>query len=97
MKTPLQALPFAAFLAYLIKTIIVPATIADSIVLLGLISYIILSQLSLKDKTLEKYDSLIKELKDEHHLLDQKLQALQSSNSAIKASMGMRQVMGSKI
>ena len=96
MKKASIALPFVAFVAYLIKTMIVPASFADSILVLGLISYIILSQLSLKDKTLEKYDAILKELKDVQSGHELRIAALQSSQSALKASVGMRSVHGNK-
>ena len=97
MKKLKLLLPFLAFVSYLAKTIVVPATIPDAIILCGLVAYIIISQLTLKDSTLEKYDASFKELKEKQEAIEAKLVLLQSSNSAMKASIGMRQVMGAKI
>ena len=97
MKHVSSYLPFLAFVAYLVKTLIIPATLADSVVICSLISYIILSQLSLKDKTLQKYDALLKDLKDKQELQDQLIKTVQGSNNAVKAAMAMRPVMGNKL
>jgi hypothetical protein len=97
MKKITTFLPFLAFIAYLTKTVVIPATLPDSIVICSLISYIILSQLSLKDKTLEKYDAQLKELKDKLEMQDHLIKTVQGSNNAVKAAMAMRPVMGTKI
>lgn len=97
MKRLQLLLPFIAFLAYLTKTIVIPASLADSVIICSLISYIILSQLSLKDKTLEKYDSQLKEIKDQLTAHDHLIKTVQGSNNAVKAAMAMRPITGSKI
>lgn len=73
------------------------ATFADSIIICSLISYVILNQLSLKDVTLQKYDTLLRELKEKQEKQDELIKIVQSSNNAVKASMAMRNVMGGKI
>lgn len=85
-------LPIITFLGFLAKTMIIPATFPDSIILCALISYIVLDNLRLKDQTHQKYEQKLVELALVIEKQGQRLQGVESSITAVKASTGLRQI-----
>lgn len=84
--------PIAAFFAFLVKTMMLPPTFPDALILASLVGYVILNQLRLKDKTLAKYDEQLRllEEKTEKNINDIKLN--QTSISSMKLSSGLKSV-----
>lgn len=96
MKDYLKFFPIVAFLAFLIKTMIIPASFPDALILSALVCYIISDQLRLKDAKLTKYDNLIKEIKQNQEKLDLDVKNVQNNVNGIKLGAGIRTLQGIK-
>jgi len=98
MKETINKLfPFALLLGYLVKTIIIPATLPDSFIVASLVSYIVLEQLRLKDKKLAEYDKKIETLSQRFEKFDVDLKIVQGSNNSVKAALAMKPILGNRI
>jgi hypothetical protein len=96
MKDYLKSFPIVAFLAFLVKIMIIPVSFPDAIVLSALVAYVILDQLRLKDKKIASYDQIIKELKETQAKQEIDLKNLQANINGVKLGVGMRQLQGNK-
>jgi hypothetical protein len=85
-------LPIAAFCIFLGKILIFSANIAECVVILGLIAYVILNELRIKDKKLAIYDSQITKLQEANQKLEADVQTCRSAISSIKLSAGLRNI-----
>lgn len=90
MRNWVKLLPILSFLAFLIKTILFSASFPESIILLGLISYVLIDEMKLTAKKLAEYDEKLKELKEIQEKMAIEFKIVQSSANAAKMVQGMR-------
>lgn len=96
MKDYLKFFPIVTFLAFLIKTMIIPASFPDALIISALVCYVILDQLRLKDKKLANYDAVIKEIKQNQEKIDLDVKNVQNNVNSIKLGAGIRTLQGIK-
>ncbi len=94
MKDSLKFFPIVTFFAFLIKTMIIPASFPDALIISALVSYIILDQLRLKDTKLATYDKTIQEMKQNQEKYEVDIKNLQANLNGVKMGVGMRTLQG---
>ncbi len=97
MKKISEMLPIVAFLGYLCKIMVFPATFPDAIVTIALIAYITVDHMRLTTPKLAKYEEELKILKEKQVQLDIDIKNVQASTNGLKLSVGMRTVNGKNI
>lgn len=94
MKDYLKFFPIVTFLAFLVKTMAIPASFPDALIISALVCYVILDQLRLKDVKLATYDATIKELKQTQEKYEVDIKNLQANLNGVKLGVGMRTLQG---
>jgi peptidoglycan hydrolase CwlO-like protein len=96
MRDHLKLFPIVAFLAFLVKIMIIPASYPDAIVLSALVAYVIFDQVRLTNTKIASYDQTIKELHQTQAKQEVDLKNLQANINGVKLGVGMRQLQGNK-
>ena len=94
MKDYLKFFPIVTFLAFLVKTMVIPASFPDALIILGLVGYVVLDQLRLKDQKIASYDQMIKELQQTQQKQEIDLKNLQANINGVKLGVGMKTLSG---
>lgn len=89
--------PYLTLLAFLSKTMLIPASIADALIISALVLFIIADQYRLKDKKLAKYDEIIAKLQENQQKTEIDLKNTQASINSVKLGFGVRTVNGQKL
>jgi hypothetical protein len=92
MEKLIKLVPIIAFLAFLVKTIHTPPSIADALILFALVSYIVAEQMRLSFKQTREYDKKLAQFVQEHEKQTLELKTLQGHVNSIKLGVGLRQV-----
>lgn len=82
--------PYAAFLAFLVKCIVIPATLADSIIFCALVSYIILDSLRLTLKQTKEFTEKLQKFQDQLIKNETDIKNVQNNVNSVKLGMGIR-------
>lgn len=96
MKDYLKLFPIITFLAFLVKTVVIPASFPDALIISALVCYVILDQLRLKDQKIASYDKTIKELQDLQQKQEVDLKNLQANINGVKLGVGMKTLSGNR-
>lgn len=96
MKDTLRFFPLILLLLSLIKTIILPPSFPDALIISALVAYVILDQVRLTNTKIASYDQIIKELKETQAKQEIDLKNLQANINGVKLGVGMRQLSGNK-
>lgn len=88
--------PFASFLAFLVKCIVIPATLADSIIICALVSYIILESLRLTLKQTKELKEIIQNFQDQLIKNETDIKNVQNNVNGVKLGLGVKSLMPTK-
>lgn len=94
MKDYLKFFPIVTFLSFLVKTMVIPASFPDALIISSLVCYVVLDQLRLKDAKLMSYDKTLAELKSIQEKQEIDLKNLQANINGVKLGVGMRTLQG---
>lgn len=82
--------PLLTLLAFLIKTILVPASIADALILFSLVGYVSVDQFRLRDKRLADLEAKLKQFQETQTHFQIEIDKAKSSVNSMKVGMGVR-------
>lgn len=82
--------PLLTLLVFLGKTIMIPASIPDALILFSLVAFVAIDSFRLKDKKIEEFNKKLAEFEETQAQFRQKVEKAENSVNSIRVGMGVR-------